>query len=219
MPPTYIPMTDFDSTSPDPSEPSKEPAKEPESTELENALAQEVSRLVGQIDEFNQKLLIKDQQFQEKEQQYTRLYADFENYRRRTQREKDELQTNIKADVLKEVLTVMDNFERAKSQIQIETEREEAINDSYQAVYRQFLMTLEKLGVTPIQAQGKPFDPTFHEAVMQTASDEYTEETVLAEFQRGYVIGDKVLRHAVVKVATPTSSLTDHPSSEDAAGA
>lgn len=215
MPPTYIPMTDFDSTSPDPSEPSKEP----ESTELENALAQEVSRLVGQIDEFNQKLLIKDQQFQEKEQQYTRLYADFENYRRRTQREKDELQTNIKADVLKEVLTVMDNFERAKSQIQIETEREEAINDSYQAVYRQFLMTLEKLGVTPIQAQGKPFDPTFHEAVMQTASDEYTEETVLAEFQRGYVIGDKVLRHAVVKVATPTSSLTDHPSSEDAAGA
>jgi molecular chaperone GrpE len=212
-------MTDFDSTSPDLSGSSKEPAKEPESTELENALAQEVSRLVGQIDEFNQKLLAKDQQFQEKEQQYTRLYADFENYRRRTQREKDELQTNIKADVLKEVLTVMDNFERAKSQIQIETEREEAINDSYQAVYRQFLMTLEKLGVTPIQAQGKPFDPTFHEAVMQTASDEHTEETVLAEFQRGYVIGDKVLRHAVVKVATPTSSLTDHPSSEDAPGA
>jgi molecular chaperone GrpE len=215
MQPTYIPMTDFDSTSTDPSEPSKEP----ESTELENALAQEVSRLVSQIDDFNQKLLVKDQQFQEKEQQYTRLYADFENYRRRTQREKDDLQINIKADVLKEVLTVMDNFERAKSQIQIETEREEAINDSYQAVYRQFLMTLEKLGVTPIQAQGKPFDPTFHEAVMQTASDEHTEETVLAEFQRGYVIGDKVLRHAVVKVATPTSSLTDQPSSEDAAGA
>jgi molecular chaperone GrpE len=215
MPPTHIPMTDFDSNSPDPND----SAQQAESTELENALAQEVSRLVIQLDELNPKLLDKEQQLQEKEQQYTRLYADFENYRRRTQREKEDLQTNIKADVLKEVLTVMDNFERAKSQIQIETEREEAINDSYQAVYRQFLMTLEKLGVTPIDAQGKPFDPMFHEAVMQTASDEHTEETVLAEFQRGYVIGDKVLRHAVVKVATPTSSLTDQPSSEDAAGA
>jgi molecular chaperone GrpE len=208
-------MTDFDSNLPDPND----SAQQAESTELENALAQEVSRLVNQLDELNPKLLDKEQQLQEKEQQYTRLYADFENYRRRTQREKEDLQTNIKADVLKEVLTVMDNFERAKSQIQIETEREEAINDSYQAVYRQFLMTLEKLGVTPIDAQGKPFDPMFHEAVMQTASDEHTEETVLAEFQRGYVIGDKVLRHAVVKVATPTSSLTDQPSSEDAAGA
>jgi len=208
-------MTDFDINSPDPNA----SVPQAESTELENALAQEVSRLVGQLDDFKARILEKDQQLQEKEQQYTRLYADFENYRRRTQREKDDLQINIKADVLKEVLTVMDNFERAKSQIQIETEREEAINDSYQAVYRQFLMTLEKLGVTPIEAQGKPFDPVFHEAVMQTASDEHTEETVLAEFQRGYVIGDKVLRHAVVKVATPTSSLTDQPSSEDAAGA
>jgi molecular chaperone GrpE len=215
MPPTHIPMTDFDINSPDPNA----SVPQAESTELENALAQEVSRLVGQLDDCNARILEKDQQLQEKEQQYTRLYADFENYRRRTQREKDDLQINIKADVLKEVLTVMDNFERAKSQIQIETEREEAINDSYQAVYRQFLMTLEKLGVTPIEAQGKPFDPVFHEAVMQTASDEHTEETVLAEFQRGYVIGDKVLRHAVVKVATPTSSLTDQPSSEDAAGA
>jgi len=215
MPPTHIPMTDFDINSPDPNA----SVPQAESTELENALAQEVSRLVGQLDDFKARILEKDQQLQEKEQQYTRLYADFENYRRRTQREKDDLQINIKADVLKEVLTVMDNFERAKSQIQIETEREEAINDSYQAVYRQFLMTLEKLGVTPIEAQGKPFDPVFHEAVMQTASDEHTEETVLAEFQRGYVIGDKVLRHAVVKVATPTSSLTDQPSSEDAAGA
>ena len=215
MPPTHIPMTDLDSNSPEPNA----PAQEAESTELENALAQEVSRLVSQLDDLKLRLLEKDQQLQEKEQQYTRFYADFENYRRRSQREKDDLQTNIKADVLKEVLTVMDNFERAKSQIQIETEREEAINDSYQAVYRQFLMTLEKLGVTPIEAQGKPFDPVFHEAVMQTASDEHTEETVLAEFQRGYVIGDKVLRHAVVKVATPTSSLTDQPSSEDAAGA
>lgn len=208
-------MTDIDSNSSD----SNAPAQEAESTELENALAQEVSRLVSQLDDLKLRLLEKDQQLQEKEQQYTRLYADFENYRRRTQREKDDLQSNIKADVLKEVLTVMDNFERAKSQIQIETEREETINDSYQAVYRQFLMTLEKLGVTPIEAQGKPFDPVFHEAVMQMASDEHTEETVLAEFQRGYVIGDKVLRHAVVKVATPTSTLTDQPSSEDAAGA
>jgi molecular chaperone GrpE len=216
MPPTYIPMTDLDSNSPDPN---ASPEPEAESTELENALAQEVSRLVSQLDDFNARLQEKDQQVQDKEQQYTRLYADFENYRRRTQREKDELQTNIKADVLKDVLSVMDNFERAKSQIQIETEREEAINDSYQAVYRQFLMTLEKLGVIPIEAQGQPFDPMFHEAVMQTASDEHTEETVLAEFQRGYVIGDKVLRHAVVKVATPTASLTDQPSSEDAAGA
>ena len=215
MPTTHIPMTDLDSNSPEPNA----PAQEAESTELENALAQEVSRLVSQLDDLKLRLLEKDQQLQEKEQQYTRFYADFENYRRRSQREKDDLQTNIKADVLKEVLTVMDNFERAKSQIKIETEREEAINDSYQAVYRQFLMTLEKLGVTPIEAQGKPFDPVFHEAVMQTASDEHTEETVLAEFQRGYVIGDKVLRHAVVKVATPTSSLTDQPSSEDAAGA
>jgi len=167
-------------------------------TPLEEAQSAEIMRLVEVLDQTQIQL-------KEKEQQYARLYADFENFRRRTQREKDELKTTGALKTILEFLPILDNFERARAQIQPGNEREEAINNSYQAVYKQLQTALERVGVVPMEALGKPFDPTLHEAIMQEDSSEYTQETVVAEFQKGYYLGDKILRPAMVKVATPTT--------------
>ncbi len=142
-------------------------------------------------------------QLQEKEQQYTRLYADFDNFRRRTQREKEEIQGQAVGSTVLALLPALDNFERAKTHIQPETEREEALNNSYQALYKQLLTLMEKLGVVAMDVVGQPFDPKQHEAIAHEPSDLYTEETVVMEFQKGYFLGEKVLRPAMVKVATP----------------
>ncbi|WP_218081413.1 nucleotide exchange factor GrpE [Anthocerotibacter panamensis] len=169
-------------------------------TPLEEAQSAEIMRLVGVLDQCQIQL-------KEKEQQYTRLYADFDNFRRRTQREKEEMKLTAAADTLRDLLPVLDNFERARAQIQPGNEREETLNKSYQAVYKQLQLLLEKFGVKPIEAVGQPFDPALHEAIMQEESALYAQETVLVEFQKGYYLGDKVLRHAMVKVATPTATV------------
>jgi len=167
-------------------------------TALEEFQAKEIMRLTDLKDRL-------EGQLKEKEQQYTRLFADFDNFRRRTLAERDKIKSDTIGSTLKELLPVMDNFERAKGQIKPETDREEAINNSYQAVYKQFQTLLEKLGVVAIPALNSPFDPQIHEAIAQEDSVEYTQETVIAEFQKGYYLGDKVLRHAMVKVATPAA--------------
>ncbi len=135
--------------------------------------------------------------------QYMRIAADFDNYRKRTQREKEELEQQIKCSTVIEMLPVVDNFERARSQIKPQTESETTIHKSYQSVYKQLVDCLKRIGVAPMRAQGLEFDPTLHEAVMRQATDEYPEGIVMEELQRGYLVGDRVLRHALVKVAAP----------------
>jgi len=132
-----------------------------------------------------------------------RIAADFDNYRKRTQREKEELEQQIKCSTVIEMLPVVDNFERARSQIKPQTEQETTIHKSYQSVYKQLVDCLKRIGVAPMRAQGLEFDPTLHEAVMRQATDEYPEGIVMEELQRGYLVGDRVLRHALVKVAAP----------------
>jgi len=142
-------------------------------------------------------------QFEDRTGQYMRIAADFDNYRKRTQREKEELEQQIKCSTIIEMLPVVDNFERARSQIKPQTEPETTIHKSYQSVYKQLVDCLKRVGVAPMRAQGVEFDPTLHEAVMRQATDEYPEGIVMEELQRGYLIGDRVLRHALVKVAAP----------------
>ncbi len=141
-------------------------------------------------------------QFEDLKSQYARLGADFDNYRRRTEKEKEELNQLAKAVTIKELLPVVDNFERARSQIKPQNDSELNIHKSYQSVYKLLVDCLKRLGVAAMYPKGQEFDPNLHEAVMREATTEHPEGTVLEEFMRGYMLGDRILRHAMVKVAT-----------------
>nr|WP_264320145.1 nucleotide exchange factor GrpE [Zarconia navalis] len=150
-------------------------------------------------------------QADELKSQYARLAADFDNYRKRTQKEKEELEKQAQCTAIEELLPVVDNFERARSQIKPQTDEELAIHKSYQGVYRQMVDCLKKLGVAPMRPEGQPFDPNFHEAVMREATGEYEEGTVMEELMRGYIMGERVLRHAMVKVSTAPEPDSESP--------
>ena len=128
-----------------------------------------------------------------------RLQADFDNFRRRTNLEREELKDWVEADVLGKFLPIMDNFERALSTGQNEGE---SFLKGVEMIYRQFQSTLEKAGVTVMEAEGQPFDPNLHHAVIKEAAPEgVQEDTVIAVMQRGYYYKDRVIRPAMVKVA------------------
>ncbi len=143
------------------------------------------------------------QQAEAAKAQYARLAADFENFRRRTTKEKENLEQQVKKNVITELLPVVDNFERARTQLKPNTEGEKAIHSSYQGVYRTLVGCLKRMGVSAMSPEGEQFDPNFHEAMLREATDEHPEGTVLEQLMRGYVLGDVILRHAMVKVAVP----------------
>lgn len=148
-------------------------------------------------------------QIEERTSQCVRIAADFDNYRKRAQREREELESQIKCNTINELLPVVDNFERARSQIKPQTDQETNIHKSYQSVYKLLVECLKRIGVAPMRAEGKEFDPNLHEAVMRQPTAEYPEGTVMEELQRGYMLGERVLRHALVKVAaTPDPVVT-----------
>ncbi|MEH1944509.1 MAG: nucleotide exchange factor GrpE [Nostoc sp.] len=151
-------------------------------------------------------------QLEERSTQYMRIAADFENYRKRTSKEKEELETQIKRNTILELLPVVDNFERARSHLKPQSDGEMTMHKSYQGVYKQLVDSLKRLGVSPMRPEGQEFDPNLHEAVMREPTDEHPEGTVLEELVRGYYLGDRVLRHAMVKVAAPKE---DTPSTEE----
>ncbi|MEO0374979.1 MAG: nucleotide exchange factor GrpE [Cyanobacteria bacterium P01_A01_bin.17] len=139
--------------------------------------------------------------------QYMRIAADFDNFRKRTEREKSDLEQRVKRETISELLPVIDSFERAKSHINPQTEEEINIQKSYQGVYKQLVDCLKRIGVAPMRAQGKEFDPNLHEAIMREPTDQFTEGEVMEELVNGYMIGDLVLRHAMVKVAAPAEPM------------
>ncbi|SRR5579883_163041 len=151
-------------------------------------------------------------QIEDRNSQYMRIAADFENYRKRTQKEKEESDQLVKRNTIIELLPIVDNFERARAQIKPQTDGEMGIHKSYQGVYKQLVDGLKRLGVSPMRPEGQAFDPNLHEAVMREPTDEYSEGTVLEELVRGYYLGDRVLRHAMVKVA---AAKDDTPPSEE----
>jgi molecular chaperone GrpE len=151
-------------------------------------------------------------QLEERSTQYMRIAADFENYRKRTSKEKEELEVQMKRNTILELLPVVDNFERARSHLKPQSDGEMTMHKSYQGVYKQLVDSLKRLGVSPMRPEGQEFDPNLHEAVMREPTDEHPEGTVLEELVRGYFLGDRVLRHAMVKVAAPKE---DTPSAEE----
>ena len=145
---------------------------------------------------------MKQKQFEELKNRHLSLAAEFDNFRKRTVKEKEDLQEKVKGRTLEELLPAIDNFERARTQLKPSTDGEMAIHKSYQGVYKILVDNLKRLGVAPMRPEGEPFNPNYHEAMMQDAHDEYPEGTVIEQLIRGYMLGDRVLRHAMVKVST-----------------
>ena len=133
--------------------------------------------------------------------QYIRLAADFDNYRKRQAQERENLLKYGAENTLKQLIEVLDNFDRGQKAIE-NVEDAQQIKDSFNLVLKQMNDTLTKIGLEVIETEGKEFDPNFHEAVMQTPTSEYEEGTIINELQKGYKIGDKILRAALVNVAT-----------------
>ena len=131
-------------------------------------------------------------------EQLLRAVADFDNYRKRVERERRELSEYAAADVLLELLPIIDNFERA---LQAPAGGDEAFKKGVELIHKQMLDLLRKRGVTLIEALGADFDPNVHQAVIHEPSDEHREGEVMQELQRGYKLGDRLLRPAMVKVA------------------
>ncbi|MFP4531372.1 MAG: nucleotide exchange factor GrpE [Desulfobacterales bacterium] len=136
-----------------------------------------------------------------------RLSAEFENYKKRMDRQAEEFKKYANESLLKELLTVVDNLERAISSSDADkgVNSEACVIEGVEMTLNEILKILKKFNVTPIEAKGKPFDPVYHEAMMQEESDEYPENTVINEFQKGYLIHDRLLRPAMVVVSKPKS--------------
>lgn len=130
--------------------------------------------------------------------QFARLAAEYDNYRKRTAKEKETLYQDAKANTIKEFLAVYDNLERAAN---AEGGEDDPHKKGLVMIFTQYKELLKKLGVTEIEAQGQPFDPERHEAVMHIEDENFGENEVAQVFQAGFLLGDRVIRHAVVQVA------------------
>ena len=141
----------------------------------------------------------KDEKIDELNDKLRRSMAEFDNYRKRTDKEKSAMYEIGAKDVIEKILPVVDNFERGLATVP-EDEKDAPFVDGMNKVYRQLLTELENLGVKPIEAVGKEFDPNFHNAVMQVENDELEPGTVAQELLKGYMYRDTVVRHSMVAV-------------------
>ena len=130
---------------------------------------------------------------------YMRLFAEYDNFRKRSAKEKEGIYTDAYIDALTEILPVLDNLDRAAQYG--EADSESPMAKGLDLTRKSFVDTLAKMGVTEIEALGKPFDPNLHNAVMHIDDDSFGENEVVEVFMKGYAKGDKVLRHSMVKVA------------------
>lgn len=139
----------------------------------------------------------KDQQIEELTDRLKRNMAEFDNFRKRTEKEKVSMYIIGAKEIVEKILPVVDNFERGLAQ----APEEDAFAEGIRMIYKQLMTTLEELGVKQIEAVGKEFDPNLHNAVMHIEDEEAGENTIVEEFQKGYTYKDFVVRHSMVKVA------------------
>lgn len=161
-----------------------------------------------------EKLAAKDEEFNDLNQRFLRLAADFENYRRRTRQETGEIRRTANERLLRELLPIIDNYERA-----LEAAKKELPENMYtgiEIIYRQLCNLLAQEGVEPIESVGKPFDPQYQEAFQRIETSEYPEDTVTAEVQKGYLLQGKVFRPALVIVAKSKETENKHSCCKEA---
>jgi len=153
------------------------------------------------LQQLEQELNTLKQEHETLQSQYMRIAADFDNFRKRQSRDQDDIRQQLICSTLSEILPVVDNFERARQQLNPEGEEAQALHRSYQGLYKQLVDVLKQQGVARMEVVGQVFDPTLHEAVLREESTEHPEDVVTEELQRGYHLNGKVLRHALVKVS------------------
>ena len=142
----------------------------------------------------------KDEKIDELNDKLRRSMAEFDNYRKRTDKEKSAMYEIGAKDVIENILPIVDNFERGLNTIP-EDAKGTAFAEGMEKIYKQFVKTLDDLGVKPIEAVGKPFDPNFHNAVMHVEDENLGENVVAAELQKGYTYKESIVRHSMVQVA------------------
>ena len=158
-----------------------------ETAEETETVKEEVNPLQAKYDELNN--------------HYIRLAADFDNYRKRQAQERESLLKYGAENTVKKLIEVLDNFDRGAKAIET-VEDCEKVKECFNLAYKNFKDVLTKIGLEEIKAEGEEFDPNLHEAVMQTPTSDKPEHTIIAELQKGYKLGDKVLRPTLVNVAT-----------------
>ena len=142
----------------------------------------------------------KDEKIEELTDRLTRQMAEFDNFRKRTEREKSQMYEIGAKDIIEKILPVIDNFERGLAAVPEES-KEDPFVEGMERIYKQIMTTLEGVGVKPIEAVGQEFNPDFHNAVMHVEDEEAGENIITEEFQKGYMYHDSVVRHSMVKVA------------------
>ena len=193
-------------------EEAKKSAAETESAEAEAEETEETSEEAGSEEAkedaekktgkklFGKKKDKKDEKIEELTDKLTRQMAEFDNFRKRTEKEKSQMYEVGAKDIIEKILPVVDNFERGLDAVK-EEEKEDPFVQGMEKVYKHLVTTLEGIEVKPIEAVGQPFDPNFHNAVMHVEDDSFGENIVAEEFQKGYTYRDSVVRHSMVKVA------------------
>jgi len=158
------------------------------------------------IEDLEAKLEVKEQEAKENYDRLLRVSAEFENYKKRASRDLAELRKFANQSLIKEMLSVIDNLELAMNSTNDHKTIDQGLLQGLDMTHKEILKVFEKFNVKPIEAKGHAFDPNFHEAVMQEATDEFDENTVINELQKGYLIHDRLLRPAMVVVARPKES-------------
>ena len=193
-------------------EEAKKSAAETESAEAEAEETEETSKEAGSGEAkedaekktgkklFGKKKDKKDEKIEELTDKLTRQMAEFDNFRKRTEKEKSQMYEVGAKDIIEKILPVVDNFERGLDAVK-EEEKEDPFVQGMEKVYKHLVTTLEGIEVKPIEAVGQPFDPNFHNAVMHVEDENFGENIVAEEFQKGYTYRDSVVRHSMVKVA------------------
>ena len=174
-----------------------EEASEEQEAETENQTEEKASKkFFGKKDKKDKK----DEKIEELTDRLTRQMAEFDNFRKRTEKEKSQMYEIGAKDIIEKILPVVDNFERGLDAVK-EEEKEDPFVQGMEKVYKHLVTTLEGIEVKPIEAVGQPFDPNFHNAVMHVEDENFGENIVAEEFQKGYTYRDSVVRHSMVKVA------------------
>ncbi len=150
-----------------------------------------------EVAEVEEKETIEKEKYDELYDKHLRLMAEFDNFKKRTQKEKEELGAFATVNTIEKLLPVIDNLERAISSI----EEKNTFSDGVEMVYKQLIEILEKIGVEEIESVGKEFDPNIHNAVMHVEDEEAGSNIIVEEFMKGYKFKDKVIRYSMVKVA------------------
>ena len=193
-------------------EEAKKSAAETESAEAEAEETEETSEEAGSEEAkedaekktgkklFGKKKDKKDEKIEELTDKLTRQMAEFDNFRKRTEKEKSQMYEIGAKDIIEKILPVVDNFERGLGSVP-EEEKNAPFVEGMEKIYKQLMTTLESVGVKPIEAVGQEFNPDFHNAVMHVEDDELGENIIAEEFQKGYMYRESVVRHSMVKVA------------------